>query len=67
MGIEEETTDEDWDMTRTQADQQEDIDLFDDGDGPQTSTSKGTHRQNVESNDTQCGFGKWMISLVCHM
>ncbi|KAM9452589.1 serine-protein kinase ATM isoform 3-T3 [Salvelinus alpinus] len=55
VGIEEETTDEDWDMTRTQADQQEDIDLFDDGDEPQTSTSKGTHRQNVDPNDTQCG------------
>uniref|UniRef100_A0A8C7HKU0 non-specific serine/threonine protein kinase n=1 Tax=Oncorhynchus kisutch TaxID=8019 RepID=A0A8C7HKU0_ONCKI len=57
VGIEEEITDEDWDMTRTQAEQQEDIDLFDDGDGPQTSTSKGTHRQNVDPNDTQCGFG----------
>uniref|UniRef100_A0A6Q2X681 non-specific serine/threonine protein kinase n=1 Tax=Esox lucius TaxID=8010 RepID=A0A6Q2X681_ESOLU len=40
--IEEETTDDDWDMTRTQADQQGDVDLFDDGDGPQTSTSIGT-------------------------
>uniref|UniRef100_A0A4W5QBE2 non-specific serine/threonine protein kinase n=1 Tax=Hucho hucho TaxID=62062 RepID=A0A4W5QBE2_9TELE len=45
----------DWDMTRTQADQQEDIDLFDDGDGPQTSTSNGSHRQNVDPNDTQFG------------
>ncbi|CAB1347999.1 unnamed protein product [Coregonus sp. 'balchen'] len=55
VGFEEDTTDEDWDMTRTQADQQEDIDLFDEGDGPQTSTSNGTHRENVDPSDTQCG------------
>ncbi|XP_019903465.2 serine-protein kinase ATM isoform X2 [Esox lucius] len=55
--IEEETTDDDWDMTRTQADQQGDVDLFDDGDGPQTSTSIGTQGQNVDPNDTQFGPG----------
>ncbi|KAJ7995488.1 hypothetical protein DPEC_G00245090 [Dallia pectoralis] len=55
--IEVETTDDDWDMTRTQADQQRDVDLFDDGDGPQTSTAIRTHRQKVDPNDTQFGPG----------
>lgn len=45
--------DEDWNMTKTQHD--EDIDLFDDGDKPHTSTD-GTHGPKGDA-DTSCGPG----------
>uniref|UniRef100_A0A8C7HIP7 non-specific serine/threonine protein kinase n=1 Tax=Oncorhynchus kisutch TaxID=8019 RepID=A0A8C7HIP7_ONCKI len=51
VGIEEEITDEDWDMTRTQAEQQEDIDLFDDGDGPQTNAKSLLAEEHLAQQD----------------
>lgn len=47
--------DEDWNMTKTQHD--EDIDLFDDGDKPHTSTD-GTHGPKGDA-DTSCGPGQY--------
>ncbi|XP_034023977.1 serine-protein kinase ATM isoform X2 [Thalassophryne amazonica] len=45
--------DDDWDMSRNQ---QGDIDLFDDGEEPHSSTN-GTHKQTQENTDASCGPG----------
>ncbi|XP_050985185.1 serine-protein kinase ATM [Labeo rohita] len=48
--------DEDMDMSRTQMDNQEDIDLFEDGDGTHHSNSR-PHQSNEEASDSKCITG----------
>uniref|UniRef100_UPI003AAD459E serine-protein kinase ATM n=1 Tax=Centroberyx gerrardi TaxID=166262 RepID=UPI003AAD459E len=56
--------DDDWDMSRTQ--QAGDIDLFDDGEEPHTSTN-GTHRQKGDNTDTSCGPGAKSLLAEEHL
>lgn len=54
--------DDEWEMTRAQ--QSHDIDLFDDGEEPQSSTN-GNHRPQGDITDASCGPGKWSPELIC--
>ncbi|KAI1893429.1 hypothetical protein AGOR_G00123630 [Albula goreensis] len=54
--VEEDHAEDDWDTTRTQADPQEGIDLFDDGDEGHSGTN-GDKQQNSDNGDAQYGTG----------
>lgn len=59
---EDDPMDDEWEMTRTQ--QGHDVDLFDDGEEPQSSTN-GNHRPKGDNTDTSCGPGMSGPFLVC--
>lgn len=54
--MENEPMDEDMDVSRTQTDNQEEIDLFEDGDGPHHSTSR-PNQHNEEAGDSKFSTG----------
>ncbi|XP_067450490.1 serine-protein kinase ATM isoform X1 [Thunnus thynnus] len=61
---EDDHTDDDWDMTRTQ--QGDDIDLFDDDEESHSSTN-GNHRQKGDNTDTSCGPGAKSLLADDHL
>ncbi|KAM7399540.1 hypothetical protein PAMP_018806 [Pampus punctatissimus] len=61
---EDDHTDDDCDVTRTQ--QGDDIDLFDDGEEPHSSTN-GNHRQKGDNTDALCGPGAKSLLADDHL
>ncbi|KAM7413396.1 hypothetical protein PAMA_020672 [Pampus argenteus] len=61
---EDDHTDDDFDVTRTQ--QGDDIDLFDDGEEPHSSTN-GNHRQKGDNADAPCGPGAKSLLADDHL
>ncbi|XP_060928737.1 serine-protein kinase ATM isoform X1 [Limanda limanda] len=56
--------DDDWEVTRTQ--QGDDVDLFEDGEEPHSSTN-GTHRQKGDGTDASCGPGAKSLLAEDHL
>ncbi|XP_039987125.1 serine-protein kinase ATM [Xiphias gladius] len=61
---EDEHVDDDWDVTRTQ--EEDDIDLFEDGEESHSSTN-GTHGQKGENTDAACGPGAKSLLAEDHL
>ncbi|XP_031608533.1 serine-protein kinase ATM isoform X2 [Oreochromis aureus] len=61
---EDDPMDDEWEMTRTQ--QGHDVDLFDDGEEPQSSTN-GNHRPKGDNTDTSCSPGAKSLLSEDHL
>ncbi|XP_076138976.1 serine-protein kinase ATM [Alosa pseudoharengus] len=62
LSVEDALMDEDWEVSRTQVELQDDIDLFDDGDAPQTSANKAAH---AKGDGTEMPHSQGAKSVLC--
>ncbi|KAG5269701.1 hypothetical protein AALO_G00205070 [Alosa alosa] len=62
LSVEDTLMDEDWEVSRTQVELQDDIDLFDDGDAPQTSANGAAH---AKGDGTEMPHSQGAKSVLC--